>query len=328
MARFGRRIDPADSLTRINIPTDSEPNQHTEPAKNPDKPEASPPLIESFEPRSPNYSFSDIILPPATQRDFNVLKSRIKNHTLLYEDWDLKRIDPLGMKVAVNFHGLPGTGKSMCADALAADMGKKIIDVNYAEIESKYVGETPKNIRAAFKKAQETNALLFFDEADSILGRRMTSVTQAADHGVNVSRAVMLKQLDSFTGIVVFATNLPKNFDGAFVRRILQHINIPLPDAEARQLIWQHMISKAVPGWDKLDWVGLGAASEGLAGGEIKNAVIIALSEIANHPPENRSLRMEHLCQAIDDVKRAKRDIGRYDYHESADQVQSPMHSR
>jgi len=213
-------------------------------------------------------------------------------------------------------------------------MAKQIIEVNYAEIESKYVGETPKNIRAAFRKAQDTGAVLFFDEADSILGRRMTNVTQSADHGVNVSRSVMLKQLDAFTGIVVFATNLAKNFDGAFVRRILQHIEVPPPDAEGRKRLWQRMLSPAVPGRDALDWAALAQASGevfrdeqsdagtpqkvlvdgGLAGGDIKNAVINCLSAVANRQGADRVVRLEDVIRAIDDVRRARKDIGRNNF--------------
>jgi SpoVK/Ycf46/Vps4 family AAA+-type ATPase len=114
-----------------------------------------------------------------------------------------------------------------------------IIRANYAEIESKYVGETAKNIKAAFQKAKETGALLFFDEADSILGRRLSNVRQSTDHAVNVSRSVMLLELDQFSGVTVFATNLASNYDTAFIRRILGHIEMPLPDADQRLRLWQ-----------------------------------------------------------------------------------------
>jgi hypothetical protein len=144
--------------------------------------------------------------------------------TQMYDDFGLGEIDPYGGRTAINLYGPPGTGKSFAADAIANELGMGIIRVSYAEIESKYVGETPKNIKAAFQKARETNALLFFDEADSVLGRRLTSVTQSTDHAVNVSRSVMLLELDRFSGVTVFATNLAVNYDPAFVRRILGHI--------------------------------------------------------------------------------------------------------
>ncbi len=316
MSELGRRIDPADSITRLGGKGLTQKDAVNHPAPTTKAKAEAVPLLESFQPRPPIHRFADIILPEATRREVDVLLSRIRNHRLLYEDWGLKAIDPRGLSVAVSFYGLPGTGKTMCAEALVAEMGKTLIEVNYAEIESKYVGETPKNIRSAFKKAQEAGAVLFFDEADSILGRRMTNVTQAADHGVNVSRAVMLKQLDSFTGIVVFATNLAKNFDGAFVRRILQHIEVLPPDADGRTKLWQKMLSPAVPGRDAIDWAALEKASEGLVGGEIKNAVITCLSAVANQAENERRMKIEDLTRAIEDVRRAKKDIGRYDFND------------
>jgi SpoVK/Ycf46/Vps4 family AAA+-type ATPase len=277
--------------------------------------EAAPPTsVAQFEARSPYFKLDDIILPAGTRRHFEVLLSRIRHHTLLYDEWGLARIDPFGRHTAVNFYGLPGTGKTMCAEALAAALHKQIVEVSYAEIESKYVGETPKNIVAAFQYAKEKDAVLFFDEADSILGRRMTQVTQAADQAVNVSRAVMLKQLDQCTGIVVFATNLAKNFDGAFVRRILMHIEVLSPDREGRLQLWQRMLPQAVPGRDLLPWETLADESAGLVGGEIKNAVLLALAEVANRQGATRQITLEDTRRALEDVHRAKRDIGRYDY--------------
>jgi len=309
MSTDWKKIDPADSLAKLKSKRAAAPAVDEDGTERGKKDESLA-LIESFEPRRPRIRFTDIVLPERTRYDLDVLISRIRNHSLIYEEWELKAIDPRGLSVAVNFHGQPGTGKSMCAEALAAEMSKPLIEINYAEIESKYVGETPKNIRAAFQKAQEADAVLFFDEADSILGRRMTHVTQAADHGVNVSRAVMLKQLDTFSGIIVFATNLARNFDGAFVRRILQHIEVPAPDMDGRSKIWQRMLSKKVPGRDALDWTALAQASDGLVGGDIKNAVIISLSELASRSGP-RLLQLPDVIRAIDNVKKAKKDVGR-----------------
>ena len=229
---------------------------------------------------------SDIVLNDQVKQQVRILISRIKNHKLLYETWGLKKIDPQGTHIAVNFYGPPGTGKTMCAEGLASELKKDLIEVSYAEIESKYVGETGKNIRNAFQRAKECGAVLFFDEADAILGSRMENVTQAADHAVDVARAVMLKELDSFDGIVVFATNKFEKFDRAFIRRILQHIEVPLPDEESRLKLWQTLFVTAVPGCDTLDWNALAKESEGMSGGDIKNCVILACSEAAMDPQD------------------------------------------
>ncbi len=263
-----------------------------------------------FEPREPRYSLSNVILPESASRQVDILKNRLRHHKTLYEDWGLEAIDPQGKRSIVNFYGPPGTGKTMLVEALAQDFDLKIIDVSYAEIESKYVGETGKNIRLAFRRATETGSLLFFDEADSILGKRMTSVTQAADHAVNVARAVMLKELDAFDGIVMFATNLAKNFDGAFVRRILQHVEVPPPDAAGRKRLWEHMVPRKTPGRNNLDWGELSNASEDLCGGDIKNAVILALTRAVAREGEAKCVHMDDFLEAIESVYRAKRDIG------------------
>ncbi|OJW06136.1 MAG: hypothetical protein BGO49_10265 [Planctomycetales bacterium 71-10] len=257
---------------------------------------------------------SDVILPEATRDQITVLLSRIRNHDLIYHQWGLVEVDPIGQSKAVNFYGPPGTGKSMLAEALASELGLRVLDVSYAEIESKYVGDTPKKIRAVFRavhQATPSPVLLFFDEADAILGRRMTNVTQAADHSVNVSRAVMLKELDLAKGIVVFATNLARNIDAAFVRRIMQHVPVPLPDEPGRFRIWERMITSRVPGREAVDWAALAARSEGLSGGDIRNAVVLALARVAERFGLEQVVRTSDLEQAIKHVRQAKKAIGR-----------------
>jgi SpoVK/Ycf46/Vps4 family AAA+-type ATPase len=308
----GKPIPLSASLSRLVPPPDSVASRPAQSGR-PDRPEdgaTSMPALERFEARASLYRLADLVLPEATRRRYAILLSRIRNHDLLYGEWGLGRLDPGGRHTAVCFYGPPGTGKTMCAEALAAELGRPIIEVDYAEIESKYVGETPKNIVAAFGAAREAGAVLFFDEADSILGRRMTNVTQAADQAVNVSRAVMLKQLDQFSGIVVFATNLAKNFDGAFVRRILMHIEVPLPDVEGRLRLWQRMLTVTAPGRDRVDPGELAAASDGLAGGDIKNAAIAALAAAADRADPDRCLRPDDLLEAIADVRRSRLEVG------------------
>ena len=120
----------------------------------------------------------------------------------------------------------------------------------------------------------------------------------------------MLKQLDAFDGIVAFATNLSKNFDTAFVRRIAQHIEIPLPNEEGRRAIWEKMISQKVPGRETLPWDRLVAESEGFAGGDIKNAVVNALAYAASLEGEYRRVSEEIFLQEIANVHNAKRNVG------------------
>lgn len=223
---------------------------------------------------------------------------------------EFKAIDPSGRRVAINFFGPPGTGKTFCAEAIAKRLKKQLISVNYAEIESKYVGETPKNITAAFQKAQETDSVLFFDEADSILGKRLTNVTQSADHGVNVSRSVMLLQLDRFDGVVVFASNLPENYDGAFVRRILAHVQFELPDKDCRIRLWQTLLPAEVPRQHDVTVEWLADQSAALAGGDILNVVKLAASQAVSRPAATCQVSREDIESAISQVRDGKDKVG------------------
>ena len=275
---------------------------------NSEKPELA--RLEMFTPEAPNRKFNDLIVPQIVRERIHTALNRILYHDVLYHEWNLKKIDPQGRRVAINMYGPPGTGKTFCAEAIAHHLGKQIIKVNYAEIESKYVGETPKNITAAFKKAHETEAVLFFDEADSILGKRLTNVTQASDHGVNVSRSVMLLELDKFDGVVIFATNLASNYDGAFVRRILAHIEFELPDEACLVKLWEYLLPQEVPRAEDTTSEWLAQESQGLAGGDILNVVKLAASQAVTRKGNERLVMQSDIKNAIAQVKNAKEKIG------------------
>lgn len=268
--------------------------------------------IIRFSARQPVCSFGKLIYPAAVHRRIDALQARIRHHRMLYKDWNLQKIDPQGSHVAVNFYGPSGTGKTMCAESLAAALGMPIIEVSYAELESKYVGETSKNIQAAFRAATEQGAVLFFDEADSLLGKRLSNVTQASDHAVNTSRSVMLKQLDAFEGIVVFASNLVESFDRAFVRRILEHIELPLPGPEELPALWQHFVVQKITGRDALDWSRLSALSVGFSPALILDAVKLACGRAVTEAGDSREpvLTMAHLEDAISQISRAREVVG------------------
>ncbi|MBD2208193.1 ATP-binding protein [Calothrix sp. FACHB-1219] len=277
-------------------------------ASNPETPELA--RLEMFSPEAPKRNFDDLIVPQIVRERIETALNRILYHDVLYHEWNLKKIDPQGRRVAINMYGPPGTGKTFCAEAIANYLGKKIIKVNYAEIESKYVGETPKNITSAFTKAHETDAVLFFDEADSILGKRLTNVTQSADHGVNVSRSVMLLELDKFDGVVIFATNLASNYDGAFVRRILAHIEFELPDEACLVKLWQYLLPDEVPRSEDTTSEWLAQESQGLAGGDILNVVKLAASQAVTRKGNERLVMQSDIKNAIAQVKNAKEKIG------------------
>jgi AAA+ superfamily predicted ATPase len=244
--------------------------------------------VQSFVPVQPKYSLDKVIMSKEMRMQIEDALSILRNRKKIYEEWGFSEVDPQP-KAILSFWGPPGTGKTMCAQALAHEMGVKVLSVNYSEIESKYMGESPKNLDAAFKSAKENNALLFFDEADSFLGKRITNVQQSSDQAINSLRSEMLKRLEEFEGIVIFATNLVKNFDQAFQTRILKHIKFDLPNQEARTEIYKTLIPSKCPldGFTDETYDFLSQHSDGFSGRDIRNTVLDTLSNAAK---ENKDL--------------------------------------
>lgn len=262
----------------------------------------------SFVLEKPRKTLDDLVLPEATRQQIDSLLQKVKQHEILYETFGLGKVDLSGGRTAINLYGPPGTGKSVTAEAIANALGKPMIRVNYAEIESKFVGETPKNIKEAFRFAKENDAILFFDEADSILGKRLSNVSQSTDHAVNVSRSVMLLELDSFKGVTLFATNFMSNYDSAFVRRIIGHIEMPLPTEQGRMQLYQKMIPAEYPaGITNEELYHIVCHSEGLSGAEILNVIINAATFALNREGISCKVRLQDFEMAIEGVKKAKR---------------------
>lgn len=230
-------------------------------------------MLESWEPR---YTLEQVSLNENVRQQIKTAVSAVKYQKKLTEEWGLSEHFSGSRAIILNFYGKAGTGKSMTAEAVAKALEKRVYRVSYAELESKYVGETPKNIRRAFELAAKDDAVLIFDEADSFLGKRLTSVTQSADYGVNITRSVLLMELEKFTGVVVFTTNLIRNYDEAFKRRILLNVYFDLPDQRAREAIWSLHTSAKMPLADCVTAESLAARYEGISGADIKDMVFYA----------------------------------------------------
>jgi ATP-dependent 26S proteasome regulatory subunit len=265
--------------------------------------------LEGVEPVEPRHTLDQLILDQDTLERIREATNVLVSQDLIYETWGLCSVARTGRRVALNFYGPPGTGKTLAADAIAHLLAKKILRISYAELESKYVGETPKNIQAAFAKAAETGALLFFDEADSILGKRLVNVSQSADNSINVARSTTLIELDNFNGAVIFASNLVRNYDNAFLRRMLAHVEFRLPAAEQREKIWRCHIPPQLPLADDVDLQTLALYSEGAAGGDIQNAVLLAASYASMRHGVERVVRLGDLKRAIAFLLDGKRKI-------------------
>jgi len=262
----------------------------------------------SVETVTPQRTFSDVILPPATRRALDEAIAQVRNHTLIFNRWGLGERHATGLGLAFNFAGPPGTGKTICAEAIAHSLGMKLLVVNYAELESMWAGETPKNIVAAFRAATEQKAVLFFDEADAIASRRSAGVSMPYQREANITVNVLLRELEAFNGVVIFATNLAANFDPAFERRIRSHVRFEMPGAGERERIWQVQIHPhKTPLASDVDFRTLAAHYE-VSGGDIKNAVLKAASAAAAEPGSDRGklIHQEHFERAMADVIAAR----------------------
>lgn len=227
-------------------------------------------MIESYEPR---FSLEQVALNQEVKRQIKTAISAVKYKSKMTNEWGMSEYFAGNRAIILNFYGKPGTGKSMAAEAVSTALGKKVYHINYSELESKYVGETPKNIRRAFESATRDDAVLIFDEADSFLGKRLTSVTQSADYGVNITRSVLLMELEKFAGVVVFTTNLINNYDEAFKRRILLSVYFDMPDEQARTEIWKLHLNEKIPLDKEVTAEGLAGRYDGISGADIKDMV-------------------------------------------------------
>lgn len=229
----------------------------------------------------PKYRLDQIILNEEEKEDLKSALTLIRERELIYDVWGFSEIDSKP-RLILNFYGAPGTGKTMSAHAMAHELGKNILLINYSEIESKYVGDAPKNLMRAFDEATKSDAVLFFDEADSFLGKRVENVSSSSDQSVNSLRSQMLILLEDFEGVVIFATNLVKNYDSAFESRILKHLEFKLPSMDNRIKILDKMLVEKIPFNEQFNREEslrkLADITEGFSGRELKNAILESLS--------------------------------------------------
>ena len=233
----------------------------------------------------PRHKLSDLIVPDEVRDEILTAVAIVKHTDLIYREWGFSEIDP-SPRAILNFYGPPGTGKTMAAHGIAAELGKRIVVANFAEIESKYVGDSPKNLENIFRQAAADDAVLFFDEADSFLGKRLTSVSSSSDQAVNSLRSKLLQLLEEHTGMVIFCTNLIRNYDKAFESRILRSVKFELPDEDCRRRLIIQKIPRKLPfavgqGMDSDSVAQIVKISEGFSGREIKNGVLKTLSKVA-----------------------------------------------
>ena len=242
-------------------------------------------LIGEWVPECPRYTRKQWIVSDRIMQSFEDAVSIIRNSDKIYKDWGFEEIDP-NPRAILCFYGPAGTGKTMAAHVLASELGRKILCAKYSQIESKYVGDAPKNLRRVFSEAKETGAVLFFDEADSFLGKRMENVSSGSEQAINSLRGEMLILLEDFQGVVVFATNLVTNIDRAFESRIISKIEFEMPNAEARRaMILSKIPSKAPlePEFGEHQLEKLVSISEGFSGRVIRSAMLMSFVKAARN---------------------------------------------
>lgn len=291
---IGKRIDNSENISS----KDSLPDKKTV---------ASQKEETVFVPEMPKYSLDDIILPTSVKDKILDAAEYAVNSQIVFEQWGLAKTHQYAKRIGINLYGPPGTGKTMAAHAIANHLHRKILIVNYADIESKYVGETPKNIRRVFDAAKSTQSILFFDEADAILSKRVTNMMNATDVSVNQTRSVMLMLMNEYQDFIIFATNFIENFDPAFMRRISLHVKFELPDLECRKKLWKLYIPPEMP--NNLDCDEIAQEFEGVSGSDISNAVLNAAFKAARKKAECVDKTM--FFEAIQDILASKKANGR-----------------
>lgn len=216
----------------------------------------------------------DLILPPDIKKQIVEIIEAVSSQGVVFRDWGFGRKFNKGRGLSALFDGEPGTGKTLSAEVIAAELGLSLMRVNVANVVSKYIGETEKNLTRVFAEARGSQSVLLFDEADSLFSKRV-EVKQANDRFANMEVNVLLQLIERYDGLVLLTTNLKTSLDNALERRLSFKINFPFPDAAMRATIWRQLIPDTAPMSKDVDFDMLGESFE-LSGGSIKNAVLRA----------------------------------------------------
>jgi ATPase family associated with various cellular activities (AAA) len=251
----------------------------------------------------PEVSWSDLVLPDAVQRQLREVTARARHRDRVLSQWRMRRGGGRGRGVMALFAGDSGTGKTMSAEVIAGDLGLDLYTVNLATVVDKYVGETEKNLERIFAEASGVNAVLLFDEADAIFGKR-SEVRDAHDRYANIESAYLLQRMETFDGLAILATNLRANIDDAFTRRLDAIVDFVAPNDTLRLALWERCLAAPLPHANDLDLAFVARAFE-LSGGNIRSAATTAAYLAAD---ADSAVGMGHLIAA---VQQEYRKLGR-----------------
>jgi SpoVK/Ycf46/Vps4 family AAA+-type ATPase len=249
------------------------------------------------------YDWNDIVLPRDQKEQLLEICSYVKHYHTVYSNWGFARKVSQGKGLNILFAGPSGTGKTMAAEIMANELGLDLYKIDLSAIVSKYIGETEKNLDRIFREGQSSNAILFFDEADALFGKR-SEVRDSHDRYANIEIAYLLQKMEVYDGVVILATNLRKNMDEAFARRMHFSVEFPIPEETDRYRIWQGIFPGEAPLNNNIDLTFL-ARQFKITGGNIKN---IALSAAFLAAEDSGSITMETLIRA---TKREYQKMGK-----------------
>src|ERR1700752_281736 len=240
------------------------------------------------------HTWADLVLPRLTLQRVKEIASAIKNRHIVYSEWGFARRIASGKDLKLLFAGGSGTGKTMAAGVIARELELDLYKIDLSGIVSKYIGETEKNLDRIFRAARCSNAILFFDEADALFGKR-SEVKDAHDRHANIEVAYLLQKIEDYEGVVILASNLSKNIDEAFSRRMHYVVEFPLPDDTYRELLWRNMFPPEMPLGSDVDFQFL-ARKFPIAGGDIRNVALDAAFLAAQ---DGKVVTMRQLSKAL-----------------------------
>jgi hypothetical protein len=239
----------------------------------------------------PAAAWDELVLPEAQRQLLREITAHVRQRTKVYETWGFAEKGARGLGISALFAGSSGTGKTMAAEVLARELCLDLYRIDLSSVVSKYIGETEKNLRCVFDAAEEGGAILLFDEADALFGKR-SEVKDSHDRYANIEVSYLLQRMESYRGLAILTTNLKNALDPAFLRRLRFIVQFPFPDAVQRAEIWRHIFPASTP-TQELDLSKLSRLN--VAGGNIRNVALNAafLAAEANEP-----VRMTHLLRA------------------------------
>ena len=252
---------------------------------------------------TPKYQWGDIVLPADRLEQLREICNHVKYRERVYGEWGFDRKLSLGKGLSVLFAGPSGTGKTMAAEIIAGALGLELYKIDISMVVSKYIGETEKNLSRIFVEAETSNAILFFDEADALFGKR-SEVKDSHDRYANIEIGYLLQRMEEYEGVVILATNFRKNMDEAFVRRLHFTVEFPFPNEGDRRQIWQGIWPEDTPRDPALD-IDFMARRFEITGGNIRNIALAAAFLAAD---DGNVITMNHLLHG---TKREYQKMGK-----------------